>query len=324
MTRNHTAWTATALAAGLLLTGQGCARAQTPPEGFVWYFLSELNGFYLDVEDPTNRPALIKRVPDGVLSAVEVNGDGQADWLIRWPDSAQFCGTGGCRTTLYISGQNGFVRAFDRQALRFDVGRVDGEVRIEAALHHLYCNEGQVECLRAWAWDPSAGRLQERPSSDGISRMSGGAPVDFGEEPDGTPILPEGTPTALQELRFRSRVWCPAVNEPDGHYLRQGQVYDIPDVNGDGLRDWVFAPEAGCATPPESGQQIWVTTGRGPGAHGEGGAVALAWTSPQDHWIEYDVSERPATALVVRPCDSGQDCPGVPLRWNASEARLVE
>lgn len=324
MRLNRAGWMAATLAAGTLLAGEGGASAQTPPEGFTWYVLNQLNGFYLDLEDPTNRPPLTTEIPSGVLTAVEVNGDGRADWLIRWPESAQFCGTGGCETSLYISDGEGFVRAFDRQVLRLDIRRVDGEMRLEAWLHDLECSQGQDVCLRAWAWDPAAGRLQERPSSDGISRMTGTAPVDLGEAPDGTPNLPQWTPPALEALRVQSRVWCPAVNEPDGHFLRQGTLYDIPDLNGDGLRDWVFAPQSGCETPPQSGSQIWVTTGRGPGPHGEGGAVGLAWTSPEDHWIEYEVSERPAVALVVGACETGQDCPGVPLRWNAAEGRLAE
>lgn len=320
----RTGWRAAALAAGLLLVGEGTARAQTAPEGLAWYVLNELNGFYLDVEDPTNRPPLVTRVPDGVLTAVEINGDGRPDWLIHWPESTQFCGTGGCRTTLYISEGDSFVRAFDRQALRLELKRVEGELRLEAWVHHLQCSQDQEECLRAWTWDPAAGRLQERPSSDGISRMSGTPAVDLGEASDGTPNLPSWTPPLLVELRDASRRWCPTVLEPSGVFLRRALLYDIPDVNGDGLRDWVFAPESGCDTPPESGPQVWVTTDRGPGPHGEGGAVALAWTSPLDRWIEYEVSERPATVLMVGTCETGQDCPAVPLRWNAAAGRLVE
>lgn len=303
----------------LLLVGGGEAAAQTPPEGFTWYVLNELNGFYLDVEDPTNRPPLVTEVPEGVLTPLELNGDGQADWLIRWPESTQFCGTGGCRTSLYISGDDGgFVWAFDRQALRFEVKTIDGERRVEAALHHLECSQGQEECLRAWAWDPATGRLQERASSDGVSRMSGTAPVDLGEEPDGTPRLPRGTPAQLEQMRFESRVWCPAVNEPDGRYLRQALLYDVPDLNGDGLRDWIYAPEDGCDRQAETGFQVWVTSGR------ESGAVALAFTAPRERWAEYEVSERPATLLVTAPCAEGTDCAGIPLRWDARTGRLVE
>ena len=318
-----------AAAAAILMTASlsgVAARAEpiTPPDGLVWYVLNRLNGFYLDVEDPTNRPPLVTEVPYGVLTAVEINGDGRADWLIRWPGSAQFCGTGGCETSLYISEGEGFVRAFDRQALSFEISTVDGERRIEAGLHHLNCTEGQADCLRAWAWDPAAGRLQERPSSDGISRMSGTPAVDPGQEPDGTLRLPDWTPPLLMEMRTAGRRWCPAVNEPDGRFLRQPLLYSGPDVNGDGLRDWVFIPPDGCDRPPETGFQVWLSTAPGPGPHGEGGAVALAYTAPLERWAEYEVSARPATLIVASPCQDGTDCAGIPLRWEARTGRLVE
>ena len=302
------------------------AQAQTPPEGLVWYVLNTLNGFYLNVDDPTDRPPLVTTLPDGVLTPAEINHDGRPDWLIRWPDSSQFCGTGGCRVSLYISDGDRFIRAFDRQALRFDMGEVAGELHIETALHALHCSDQSVECLRTWAWDPAAGRLQERPSSDGMSRISGTDPVARTEDKDedGQTIPIPWTPPQLVEARTASRRWCPTLLEPSGQYLLQAELYDIADVNGDGLRDWVFIPNAGCETPPQSGPQVWVTAGQGPGPHGEGGPVALAWTSPQDRWIEYDVSTRPATTLVVAGCETGQTCPAVPLRWNAAEARLTE
>lgn len=298
--------------------------APTPPDGFTWYVLNELNRFYLDIDDPTNRPTLTTEVPPGVLVPLEINGDGRTDWLINWPESAQFCGTGGCLRSLYISGEEGFTRAFDRQALRFEVKTIDGERRVEAALHHLECSQGQDECLRAWAWDPAAGRLQERASSDGVSRMSGTSPVDLGEEPDGTPRLPPWTPPQLEQMRFESRVWCPAVNEPDGRYLGQALLYDVPDLTGDGLRDWIYAPEDGCGSQAETGFEVWVTTGRGPGPYGQGGAVALAFTAAPERWAEYEVSDRPATLLVTAPCEEGTDCAGVPLRWDPRSGRLVE
>lgn len=145
------------------------ARAQTPPEGFTWYVLNEINRFYLDIDDPTNRPDLVTEVPEGVLVPVEINGDGRTDWLINWPESTQFCGTGGCQRALYISGEYGFVRAFDRQALELAVAPVDGDVRIEAWLHHLNCDETRPQCRFAWVWDDSARRLTARPSSDGVA-----------------------------------------------------------------------------------------------------------------------------------------------------------
>jgi len=307
----------------LLLAGGGEAAAQTPPEGFVWYVLNELNGFYLDVEDPTNRPPLVAGVPDGVLTPLELNGDGRTDWLIRWPEETRFCGSGGCRMTLYISDGDGFSRAFDRQALRFTLASAGEEVRIEAALHPLYCEAGAETCLRAWAWDAAVGRLEERPSSDGISRLTVVPPVDLGEAPDGASILPDWTPPTLEEMHFRSRIWCP-VERVEGMRLRQADLFDTPDVNGDGLRDWVYTPAGGCDGGPDSGFEVWVTTERGPGPRGRGGAVAQAYTALPGQWAEYEVSGRPATLIVATPCIEGAECTAIPLRWEARTGRLVE
>lgn len=167
------------MAVGLV---SGEARADVPPPppppGLVWYVLNALNAFYLDVDDPTNRPPLVTEVPDGVLAPVEINGDGMVDWLIRWPESAQFCGTGGCRTTLYISAEDGFVRAFDRQTLSFEIRTVDGERRIEAGLHAVNCRDDAEECLRVWAWDAAAKRLRVVASSDGVDRPDEPPPVE--------------------------------------------------------------------------------------------------------------------------------------------------
>ena len=318
----------TVLLAAVLMAGmpagQGGAVAQTPPEGFVWYVLNQMNAFSLDLEDPTDRPPLITGVPDGVLTAVEVNGDGRPDWLIRWPESAQFCGTGGCQASLYISDGDGFVRAFDRQALTLDLRRVDGEVRLETTLHHLNCDDGRFDCRFAWAWSPAAGRLEERPASDGVSRITIVQPVDRGEAADGTPVLPDWTPPTLEERWTASRAVCPGPTDADGPYRRQATLYDIPDVNGDGLRDYVYTPDAGCETPPETGFQVWVTEGAGPGPYGRGGAVALAWTAPQDHWPEVDVATRPAVVIQREACGEGESCPSVSLQWDAASGRLTE
>lgn len=71
--------------------------SQEPPPGLVWYVRDELNRASLDIEDPTNRPVPLTEPPADVLMPVDVNRDGVADWLIRWPEDQRFCGTGGCR-----------------------------------------------------------------------------------------------------------------------------------------------------------------------------------------------------------------------------------
>lgn len=176
-----------AAALGVMLSTQpAMARAEghegPPPEGLVWYVLNALNGLYLDVEDPTNRPPLLTVVPDGVLEPVAVNGDGRPDWLIRWPEQVEFCGTGGCRVTLYISADDGFVRAFDRQALRFEV-KAAGAHQVEAVLHAVHCRDDQGECRWIWEWDAGSRRLRVAASSDGADRSEDPAPVESPDDP---------------------------------------------------------------------------------------------------------------------------------------------
>lgn len=304
---------------GLALSGAAVdARAQTPPEGLTWYVLDQLNGFGFDIDDPTNRPALITEAPEGVLVPVEANDDGRTDWLIAWPASSQFCGTGGCRRTLYIgSDDDGFVRAFDRQALELEIGRVDGEIRVQAQVHHLECTDDRTDCLYAWTWDPAQRRLIERPSSDGYSRIAGTPPIDAGEDEHGVPPVPPGAPLNLQEHLWASREVCLSEAVVDGYVIRQAQAIDIPDLNGDGLRDYMVSPADACDDLSPLGIQIWLTAG-------EGAPAVPAYQAPLERWLEYEVSERPATVLVVAPCDGGRDCPGVPLRLDPATGRLVE
>ncbi len=117
------------------------------------------------------------KVPDGVLVPVEINADDRTDWLINWPEAMAFCGTGGCERSLYVSGQEGFTRAFDRQALGLSIGHVDGEVRVEAWVHHLNCEDDRMDCRFAWTWDEATRRLVERPSSDGRPAPRVGPPT---------------------------------------------------------------------------------------------------------------------------------------------------
>ena len=162
----------TVLAAGAALMLSSCAMVgqtgTTPPAGLSWYVISQLNDFYNDPEDPTNRPLLLSKPPAGVVSAVDVNGDGVNDWAVRWPDSTQFCGTGGCRYTVYLTHGQNLVRIFDRQTFDgLDFTIVDGEPRFEGSFHHGSCSEQREDCRLAWGLDPATRRLVPRPSANG-------------------------------------------------------------------------------------------------------------------------------------------------------------
>lgn len=170
----------TIAAMGLALTLTGCA-TDGPPAGLHWYVISQLNDFYNDPEDPTNRPPLLANPPEGVVQAVDVNADGVNDWVVKWPDSSQFCGTGGCRYTVYLTHGQNLVRLFDRQVFDgLSFSMVEGEARFEGRFHHGTCNDEREECRLAWGLDPTTRTLVPRASANGdrYAVTGGQAPID--------------------------------------------------------------------------------------------------------------------------------------------------
>lgn len=152
----------------------------TASAGLEWLVVSQINGFYDDIDDPTNRPQLISHAPSGVLKSTDLNGDGVSDWIVTWPESAQFCGTGGCRVTIYLGKTDSLKRVFDRQILgELDINRVDGEVRIESVFHHGNCGDQRAVCTLAWGLDRKTDQLVPRPSANGDV---------FSSNPDRMPI----------------------------------------------------------------------------------------------------------------------------------------
>ncbi len=311
-------WAATGVALAVIGgASTGAAKAQEPPAGLTWYVLRELNDVYFDISDPTNRPPLITEVPEGVLVPVDVSKDGVADWLIEWPEEGWFCGTGGCQRSLYVSDDGGFVRAFDRQAWDLKIQPASGEVRLEASFHHLNCSPRRDDCRLAWAWDPVLRRMVERPGSDGehIIGGMGEAAVDLGEK-DGQPVLPDDMPQAVYDLHQAGRRACASVDDATDVNVFYPAVNDIPDVNGDGVRDWVIEAPGGCNGDPDPayGYQVWASDG-------DGGAT-VAFIGPRDHWPKLDVATTPAVLLDGPGCGEGETCSAVRLRWDVATRSL--
>lgn len=172
-------------AAVVALMLSGCGMTQSAgtasPAGLDWYVISQINDFYNDPEDPTNRPPLLTQPPAGVVRAVDVNGDGANDWIVAWPDSTQFCGTGGCRFTVYLTHGQNLIRIFDRQVFDgLEFTMVEGEARFEGRFHHGYCDEAREECRLAWGLDADQRKLVPRASADGgtFAASSEVAPID--------------------------------------------------------------------------------------------------------------------------------------------------
>lgn len=311
-----------ALAFPVAATAQDAGARPVPPEGFTWRVLSHLNDLHDDPEDPTNGPAIVTEVPDGVLKPVDINHDGQTDWLIEWPDSVSFCGTGGCLKSLYVSGPDGFTRAFDRQALAFRIVEVGDEVRVEAGVHHTECPFPETDdwtCAYAWSWEEAARALIARPTAAGVAVMegAGASPVDAGWL-DGRESPPAGLPPQVEALWTDLKVVCPADWTDSGVFVVHPVIGRLPDVDGDGAPDWSVVQPAPCGSERSGGvTRIWRT--------GADDTAVLIYESGEGARFRTDVSTRPARLAFSPSCDGeGEICRYVSLHWNAATRTLED
>ena len=305
-----------------LAAGTG-VRAQAAPEGLAWMVLRDINEASFDRDDPTNRPPLVVQVPEGAITAVDVTPDGRTDWLVDYQalGISLYCGTGGCRKILYVTlGDDGLTRAFDQQANGLTLYAADGESRVETLVHHAVCsNDAARDCRLAYAWDPELRRLVERPNRAGEAIIAVGAfsPVDVSDDPG----PPSDAPEAVADIWFKTRTTCGSVYVDDGFEVRRAAIHDIPDVDGDGARDWVVERPAPCQDSPGDiapypGFEVWLSR--------DDGQAVQAYASPAEHFPLLDISRRPAVIIAEPECAPGPACSAPRLRWDAGSGRLIE
>lgn len=312
------------LAAVLALVTPGSpAVAQTPPEGLVWMVLRDINDYGFDRDDPTNRPPLVTRIPEGMITAIDVTRDGRTDWLVDYSESGinGYCGTGGCSKIVYVTlGDDGLTRAFDEQAHELAFYQAAGESRVEAWVHHSFCSgDASRECRRAYAWDADQRRLVERPNRAGETLISVGAfkPIDTSADT----VADQNAPGPVADRWFKTRRTCPTPYNDDGSETRRAELHDIPDVDGDGVRDWIVEPPAECQAQPGGdvvypGFEVWLTRA--------GGEAVQAYVSPADRYPHLDIARSPAVVVTQPPCGLGETCPTTRLRRDAGSGRLIE
>lgn len=309
-----------AFSAVLLLAAAAPATAQTPPDALTWMVLNEINGAYFDRTEPFNRPPLVTRVPDGVIRPVDITHDGKPDWLIDYTDSGlMYCGTGGCLRTLYVSDGEDYVMAFDEQSHTFELSRRGGETVIEAQVHHVFCGSAGDDCAFAWTWDAELKQLVERPNAAGVTLLGndGGFPP-IGEREDSRPIG-DRLPAELSEVWHGSRLTCPS-DDDDGFRVHRPRFKQVPDLNGDGRRDWLVRLPDPCPRDVyeevEAGPfSVWLT--------GPNGTLSEAWTSEPDHWAMIDIATTPARLISNPACGYGSACPNRRLQWDSRSSTFV-
>lgn len=329
------AWAIAAFAAAAAMALAACtpepqaAVAPKPPPAVVAAVTADINARLIErgaheAGDSTTPPAAGGRVdsaPLAMFSPVDVNNDGVMDWRINWekaPNPSFFCGSGGCLNQLYVSRPGG---AFD-MTLELVVGEsmalstVNNERVVDVNFHGSVCGlAGAEACPRRFAWDEGARRWQERPNARGQTVLRG-------------PLV-QTVPVVFAQLPFMvqsdARTLATACMDAGGR-LESGPehlVESIPDVSGDGKRDWAVGALARCEGLPDGAAQpplkvgVWAASAEG--------ARPLYATLGASYAI--DIAGKPATFVVARTgeeCGESGVCADVRLHYDPGTGSLLE
>jgi len=211
------------------------ARAAEPPAAIVADSRAILS------EDPFNPNY---QTGKGFYKNVDVNGDGKKDWIADFmhAQSSYYCGAGGCplRAWVFEPSDQSWRLEVERRHLGYELPR-PGAINIQ--VHGTYCGgSGSDSCRLDYIWDGASKTFIQAPGKDGAPTI----------------IWP---PRPVREDEPPSIVWAAqsafstACVSKGGTPDVENSLTSIPDLNGDGVRDWVFDGTASyCAA--KGGEQI--------------------------------------------------------------------
>jgi hypothetical protein len=258
------------------------------------------------------------------VSPIDIDGDSSRDWAINWGKFSYpgWCGTGGCRYQLWRGAADGTpALVFDTNVRNVSTRRSGGEIVFDFDFHGSTCGTfGAAECLVSFAWDKRAGRMAERvnPRGDGTVRYV--VPLEPGMQ---------GYPHAVREaiddmLRFCTSVGARPNAESDDELLPAS----IPDVDGDGQRDWAFTGQ-NCIygdgrEPIEREDALLISAGdpAHPLLFAPGGRLEISVTTVPASIFQIDSTAGNCTDAYRQP--DQKPCPRIGWRWDAAKRQAVK
>jgi hypothetical protein len=292
----------------VILAGFLASAAPPPPAGSA----SVVKAILAEAREGNEHPSA--RQVQLALKPVDIDGDGRPDYLFsKQALGAGWCGTGGCWTEIWLDRAPGRpLKIFDGQVREVGFRRAGAGRIVDVDLHGSVCHTfGAHACPASFRWDGRLGRLVETatPNGKGIVRFL--KPTETADR----------SPPAAVTAAFRAAVAACAksggtASDPEGPLT-------VPDVDGDGMRDWVVPefycdlPEGTSAKPPP--MSLFASAGNA-------SAPVLAATAAR---LEIDAATRPAavSAVDLETCSPDamepQKCRRHRLIWSQEGRRLL-
>jgi hypothetical protein len=295
------------LASVLTVAGPAASAAAPPRPADTSIVQAIIGDLRADAEHPS--AAKVRRG----LKAVDIDGDGRPDYLFeKQALGSGWCGSGGCWVQLWLERSPGPpLKIFDGQVRETAFRRAGRGRIVDFDVHGSVCwTFGVHPCAVSFRWDKALGRLVETATPNGRGIVRYLSPIDHLDE----------TPPPVVAAAVRSAV--AACTARGGKAPESGAV-SVPDIDGDGIRDWVTA-EFVCDMPDGQGF-------RGPpmtlfASAGNAAAPVLAATATR---FEIDAAATPAAVVAVdlSSCSAEalqpQACRRKRLYWAPALKRLV-
>ena len=186
------------------------------------------------VEDGQTPPANLTTPPARMFSKIDINGDGKPDWRVDYehaPNASLWCGTGGCRNELWVSGPGDSYRRVMSVGMRlFKLSRRGGVTRLDLDFHGSLCGGYGVQaCPRSYFWSEQTGAFLETAAPGGRTWLAGGPhPLE--------PVDASAAPAPVRDAVASAQQRCAAVG---ARFDADWAVTSLPDIDGDGARDWI-------------------------------------------------------------------------------------
>ena len=251
----------------------------------------------------------------GAISVIDIDHDGVPDYLVDYEQviHGSWCGTGGCSFELWRGVRGGHpVPVWNEMVRQRSVVQRGGRTVFDFDFHGGQCGTyGAAACPASFVWDPVAGRLVEAPTAQGVT-------IDRMIEP--LAIRASQVPATIMADIKGAQAQCAALKE--SFVVRDNLPVSIPDIDGDGVRDWALVLLT-CAKDGagDMTQTLYATMGKP--------AAPVKVTDPG--WYQIDFATAPAGVSRINKTDACEIysidadvkiCDRTALVWDGGRRRL--
>lgn len=245
------------------------------------------------------------------VKIADIDSDGIPDYLVDYNEviNTHWCGTGGCNFEIWRGTKGGHpVRVWNVMVREYTIAHRNGETVFDFDFHGGNCGTfGASACPASFAWDGATGRMEERatPSGNSIVRLI-----------DPIPLTRADVPINVMTASLAASAKCDTNYASDEVSL----PVSIPDIDGDGLRDWSLTIAA-CDNSGEYKlqQELFVTAGNAldPIIAASGSFYSLSFRTKPLSVARVNQTETCGGLRV-----DAEVCTQTPMIWNAATKKL--